>query len=208
MNRAFNLVKRFHQAFGHPVGLIPSMLDPERLKVRIQWIKSEVEELESATTLVDQVDALGDIAYFVIGTFVEMAVMPGAIFKAINDANMAKLFPDGRPRYREEDGKIMKPPGWVGPEQRISAEIEKAERGEGERKYSHYFKETPFDRIDIYRTLSLFNVIDPCLQHAIKKLLVAGGRSGGKDIKRDIQEAIDALLRWQEMKAEEAEAEQ
>lgn len=49
----------------------------------------------------------------------------------------------------------------------------------------------------------LFNVTDPCLQHTVKKLLVAGGRGGGKDITRDIQEAIDTLKRWQEMRAEE-----
>lgn len=46
-------------------------------------------------------------------------------------------------------------------------------------------------------------VVDPCLQHAVKKLLVAGGRGGGKDISRDIQETIDALRRWQEMREEE-----
>lgn len=47
-----------------------------------------------------------------------------------------------------------------------------------------------------------FNVTDPCIQHALKKLLVAGGRGAGKDINRDIQEAIDTLVRWQEMQTE------
>ena len=50
--------------------------------------------------------------------------------------------------------------------------------------------------------LQLFNVTDPCIQHAVKKLLVAGGR-GAKDINRDIQESIDTLVRWQEMQTEE-----
>jgi hypothetical protein len=71
-------------------------------------------------------------------------------------------------------------------------------------KHSHYFKECPFYSIDVYRVLSLFNVSDPCLQHAVKKLLVAGGRGGGKTIDKDIQEAIDTLVRWQGMRAEEA----
>lgn len=71
------------------------------------------------------------------------------------------------------------------------------------RKHSHYFKPCPFDAVDVYRVLNLFAVTDPCLQHAIKKLLVAGGRGGGKDISRDIQEAIDTLDRWKEMRAEE-----
>lgn len=72
------------------------------------------------------------------------------------------------------------------------------------RKHSHYYKPvTGLPHVDVYRVLQLFNVTDPCLQHAVKKLLVAGGRGGGKDITRDIQEAIDTLARWQEMRREE-----
>jgi hypothetical protein len=75
------------------------------------------------------------------------------------------------------------------------------------RAHSHYFKDvSKLKTIDVYRALALFNVSDPCLQHAVKKLLVAGGRGGGKDISRDIQEAIDTLTRWQEMRTEEAAA--
>lgn len=70
--------------------------------------------------------------------------------------------------------------------------------------HGHYFKDVRnLDYLDVYRVLSLFSVTDPCLQHAIKKLLVAGGRGGGKDIRRDIKEAIDTLKRWQDMRAEE-----
>jgi len=75
-----------------------------------------------------------------------------------------------------------------------------------ERKHGHYFKPVPFDHVDVYRVLLLFNVTDPCLQHAIKKLLVAGGRGAGKDITRDVAEAIDTMVRWQEMRAEEVPA--
>lgn len=73
------------------------------------------------------------------------------------------------------------------------------------RAHSHYFKDVAqLSHVDVYRVLALFAVTDPCLQHAVKKLLVAGGRGGGKDISRDIQEAIDTLARWQEMRTEEA----
>ena len=72
-------------------------------------------------------------------------------------------------------------------------------------KHPHYFKTLPegAKTIDVYRVLELFNVADPCLQHAVKKLLVAGGR-GVKPVTKDIQEAIDSLERWKEMRVEDA----
>lgn len=73
------------------------------------------------------------------------------------------------------------------------------------RVHNHYFKDVAhLDSIDVYRVLSLFNVTDPCIQHAVKKLLVAGGRGAGKDINKDIQEAIDSLARYQEIVREDA----
>jgi hypothetical protein len=69
-------------------------------------------------------------------------------------------------------------------------------------KFSHYYKKVPGQYIDVYRVLQLFEVTDPCIQHAVKKLLVAGSR-GVKDINKDIQEAIDSLDRWKEMRNEE-----
>jgi hypothetical protein len=71
-------------------------------------------------------------------------------------------------------------------------------------KHPHYFKDvTNLQEIDVYRVLTLFGVTNPCLSHAIKKLLVAGGRGGGKDIQKDVEEAIDSLSRFIEMQAED-----
>ena len=70
-------------------------------------------------------------------------------------------------------------------------------------KHSHYFKDVShLSMIDVYRVLLLFGVTDPCLQHAAKKLLVAGGR-GTKAITHDVQDAIDSLERWKTMRAED-----
>jgi hypothetical protein len=68
--------------------------------------------------------------------------------------------------------------------------------------HNHYFKECPYDNIDVYRLILLYNITDPCIQHAFKKLLVAGAR-GHKNIDKDIQDVIDTLLRWQNMKKED-----
>lgn len=70
--------------------------------------------------------------------------------------------------------------------------------------FPHYYKKVGhLEHIDVYRVIQLFQVTDPCLQHAVKKLLVAGNR-GVKDMNKDVQEAIDTLQRWQEMRAEDA----
>lgn len=71
-------------------------------------------------------------------------------------------------------------------------------------KHSHYFKPVSgLTHIDIYRVLELYEVRDHAIGHAIKKLLLAGDR-GVKSVGQDVQEAIDTLLRWQEMRAEDA----
>jgi predicted HAD superfamily Cof-like phosphohydrolase len=75
--------------------------------------------------LVAQADALTDINYFTQGSFVIMGVDPQPLFDIVQNANMAKLFPDGKPRYREEDGKIIKPDGWEAPEPKLKAEIQR-----------------------------------------------------------------------------------
>jgi hypothetical protein len=71
-----------------------------------------------------------------------------------------------------------------------------------ELKFGKYMRPCPFDGIDVYRVLTIFEVTDPALQHAIKKLLCAGKR-GGKNKATDIRETIVALERWEEMQREE-----
>lgn len=74
----------------------------------------------------------------------------------------------------------------------------------GNNKHPHYFKRVAgYEYIDVYRVLVLFGVTDPCIQHAVKKLLVSGGRGAGKDATQDISEAIDSLNRAIEMRFED-----
>ena len=73
-----------------------------------------------------------------------------------------------------------------------------------DKKHSHYFKDVSnIEFIDVYRVLDLFAVEHPCIQHAVKKLLCAGQR-GSKSRDKDIQEAIDSLQRFQEMRIEDS----
>lgn len=59
-----------------------------------------------------------------------------------------------------------------------------------------------YNKLDIYRILKLYEVSDPCLQHAIKKLLCAGKR-GSKNFLQDCNEAILSLKRLLEMQGED-----
>lgn len=69
---------------------------------------------------------------------------------------------------------------------------------------SIYHKDvTHLKTLDPYRLQELYQM-HPCAEHVVKKLLVAGERSGGKTIDEDIADCIWTLQRWQGMRAEDA----
>jgi hypothetical protein len=69
--------------------------------------------------------------------------------------------------------------------------------------HAHYYKDVGhLEILDVYRVLSLYEVTDPCLAHAVKKLLAAGGR-GVKDRNQDVCEAIDSCNRFLQMGRED-----
>ncbi len=112
MNEAWRKVKAFHQAYSVPVSDQPGKLSEERVAKRKKWMEEELDEFAKASTIEDQADAMIDTIYLALGTLVEMGVKPEAVFQIVHEANMSKLWPDGKPRYRETDGKVIKPPGW------------------------------------------------------------------------------------------------
>ncbi len=65
--------------------------------------------------------------------------------------------------------------------------------------YPKYFKDvSDLDEVDVYQIHHLFNVQDPsgAIQHASKKLLLSGVRTGNKSAYTDVKEARDTLNRW------------
>ncbi|WP_145413468.1 HAD family hydrolase [Paenibacillus xylanexedens] len=77
------------------------------------------------TKLIGQVDALIDQKYFAEGGLVETGVIPDAIFNHVHEANMGKIWDDGKAHY-DEYGKIIKPANWekdYAPEPKIAEEI-------------------------------------------------------------------------------------
>lgn len=124
LDKAWEDVRKFHITFDHPYENKPTLIDQERSASRASWMNEEIEEFLEATTVVDKADAMIDLIYFALGTLVELGVRPQAIFDIVQQANMSKVWEDGSV-HRREDGKVMKPPGWVAPEPLIAAEIQR-----------------------------------------------------------------------------------
>ncbi|QUE25344.1 MazG-like nucleotide pyrophosphohydrolase [Microbacterium phage Fizzles] len=122
-------VREFHEAFGHPVAEVPTLLTLERAKARVKWTIDEVErefiEAIEAADIVGAYDALIDARYFIEGTAVEMGLDLDAGFGVVHGCNMAKLGPDGKPVPPDADGKVQKPEGWEPPEAKLAVLIEK-----------------------------------------------------------------------------------
>ncbi|WP_159547708.1 Cof-type HAD-IIB family hydrolase [Streptococcus halichoeri] len=97
-----------------------SAIDQAAIKVQ------STEHAESP--MVGQVDALVDLLYFTYGSFVLMGVDPQPIFETVHEANMGKLFPDGKAHYDPVTHKILKPDYWqerYAPEAAIKKELDK-----------------------------------------------------------------------------------
>jgi hypothetical protein len=72
-------------------------------------------------------------------------------------------------------------------------------------RYPQYYKRVDdLMEIDVYAVHNLFNIQDPsgAIQHASKKLLLSGVRTGGKSQFNDVREARDTLTRWLQLNLE------
>ena len=90
-----------------------------------------LQKIPAETTIVGQVDALIDTLYFTYGSFVLMGVDPERIFEIVHQANMAKIFPDGKAQFDPVTHKILKPEDWEekhAPEPAIKKEIERQKK--------------------------------------------------------------------------------
>ncbi|HEO8032221.1 TPA: HAD-IIB family hydrolase [Streptococcus agalactiae] len=92
-------------------------------KVRDKVISKDHPE----TPLVGEVDALTDLLYLTYGSFVLMGVDPKPLFDTVHEANMGKIFPDGKAHFDPVTHKILKPDDWeehFAPEPSIRRELD------------------------------------------------------------------------------------
>lgn len=111
-------VKTFMTTFGQEVKSKPEFPDADTVKLRIELIQEELQELVDACNtndIVEVADALTDILYVTYGAAHSFGIPIDACFKEVQRSNMSKLGEDGKPIYRE-DGKVMKGPGYSVPD--------------------------------------------------------------------------------------------
>jgi len=100
----------------------PYTFPPGELAWLLKALREEVQELEDASNVVAQADALIDCAIFAIGGLVRLGIVEDKIedcFDAVMDANFRKRA--GQKESRAVAGVVdaVKPEGWQGPEDRL-----------------------------------------------------------------------------------------
>ena len=123
LSDVYNKIRSFHIAFNHPAPTSVVQLAKDRKFARATWMREEIDEFLQSDTIHMDMDAMVDLLYFVIGTTVEMGIDPSVIFDIVHNANMTKLFPDGKPHYNELN-KVIKPEGWREPDNDIKQYID------------------------------------------------------------------------------------
>jgi predicted HAD superfamily Cof-like phosphohydrolase len=88
-------------------------------KMYLGLIEEEVGELNDAVTdndLVEQLDALVDILVVTMGAIRAAGWDGEAAWEEVMKTNFAKIDPTTGKVIKREDGKVLKPEGWVAPQ--------------------------------------------------------------------------------------------
>jgi predicted HAD superfamily Cof-like phosphohydrolase len=115
---AQELVAEFMTTYGQTIRTNPVLDVPER-QLRFDLIKEEFEELEKAQSeddFIEVVDAWADLVYVIYGAALAHGVDLDAVLAEVQRSNMSKLGEDGKPIYRESDGKVLKGPNFFTPD--------------------------------------------------------------------------------------------
>jgi predicted HAD superfamily Cof-like phosphohydrolase len=115
------MLEEFHTVFGAHIENAPSVdLSDKTIALRVSLIQEELNEYRHAAEahdLVGVADALSDLLYVVLGTYVSHGLqnLAEALFAEVHASNMSKLDENGRVIHRE-DGKVLKSDLWRPPD--------------------------------------------------------------------------------------------
>tara|TARA_B100001765_G_C19330985_1_gene261702 strand:+ start:242 stop:622 length:381 start_codon:yes stop_codon:yes gene_type:complete len=114
MNNWQQNVEDFHKKFEQTIGDSPGFSDEDTMKLRIDLIEEEFLELIQAYKGEDfpsLIDAIADLIYVLLGTATATGVDLEPVWEEVQKTNMAKV-----PGNKREDGKLLKPQGWLPPD--------------------------------------------------------------------------------------------
>jgi predicted HAD superfamily Cof-like phosphohydrolase len=115
------MLEEFHRVFGAHMEMTPTAaLSPDTIALRVSLIQEELNEYREAAEardLVEIADALSDLMYVVLGTYVAHGLQDAAeaLFAEVHRSNMSKLDASGAVIYRA-DGKVLKSDRWTPPD--------------------------------------------------------------------------------------------
>lgn len=124
----FAQVLAFHQKFDAPIQPFPTVTGVTScgINLRIKLMEEEVAETATAlreSDLVEIADGLADTIYIALGTAICYGIDLRPVFAEVHASNMRKVPYDcvlaGMLEAQGKKipmGKILKPPGWVGPQ--------------------------------------------------------------------------------------------
>jgi len=104
--------EKFMRACDQTVG----EFNESQYKLYVDLIREEVRELEDSKTRVDDLDALIDIIVVAIGAIHSMGADAEGAWKEVMSTNFNKIDKQTGKVRKREDGKVLKPMGWVPPE--------------------------------------------------------------------------------------------
>ncbi len=116
-------VLQFTKACEPNLPATPQQLTQAKVSFITQMVKDELEELAEAKDVEEQADAFVDIIYYLMDTAVRHGINLDPLFEIVHAANLTKIV-DGKV-LRREDGKILKPAGWVDPKPKLTQEIKR-----------------------------------------------------------------------------------
>ena len=114
----FESVKKFMETFGQEIREKAGFPNEKITSLRYDLIREELDELKEAMEKKDikeVADALTDILYVTYGAGHAFGVDLDKCFKEVQNSNMSKLDPDGKPIYNDK-GKVMKGPNYFKPD--------------------------------------------------------------------------------------------
>jgi predicted HAD superfamily Cof-like phosphohydrolase len=116
-------VKEFSDACNEANPSKPIEMTKDAIAFIRSMVNDELDELEEATNITEQSDALVDAIYYICDTAVRHGMNLDPLFDIVHRANMQKVV-DGKV-IRREDGKIMKPDCWQDPAPFLDTEVDR-----------------------------------------------------------------------------------